>query len=246
MSSPAQTTPARVLDEILAHRRAVRQFAATPLPDEVVHRSVQRAMLAPSSGNMQFWEFYRVKTPAKKEVLAHLCLSQDAALNAAELMVVVVRKDLYRQRARRVLEETLQLAPDPQAAYLQKARLRYGKTYPMYYFMDPLGIKGIFTRLFLRLKRLTRPGVLTGSACDLRVTAHKNVALAAQTFMLSIAAEGYDSCPMEGFDGPRIRRFLGLPRTAEISMVIALGKADPHAELPPRVRLSMEEVYREV
>ena len=37
---------------------------------------------------------------------------------------------------------------------------------------------------------------------------HKSVGLAAQTFMLSIAAEGYDSCPMEGFDSKKLKSFL--------------------------------------
>ena len=34
----------------------------------------------------------------------------------------------------------------------------------------------------------------------MRVTAHKSCALAAQTFMIAMANEGYDTCPLEGLD----------------------------------------------
>lgn len=36
--------------------------------------------------------------------------------------------------------------------------------------------------------------------------------------------EGFDSCPMEGYDSKRIKKILGLPRDAVVVMVIAAGK----------------------
>ena len=38
--------------------------------------------------------------------------------------------------------------------------------------------------------------------------------------MISMAALGYDTCPMEGFDSVRLKSLLKLPKSAEISMVI--------------------------
>ena len=35
---------------------------------------------------------------------------------------------------------------------------------------------------------------------------HKTCALAAQTFMLAMSNEGYDTCPMEGFDSRRVKK----------------------------------------
>ena len=46
------------------------------------------------------------------------------------------------------------------------------------------------------------------SKSDLRVVAHKSCALAAENFMISMAAYGYDTCPMEGFDSLRTKRTL--------------------------------------
>jgi nitroreductase len=72
--------------------------------------------------------------------------------------------------------------------------------------------------------------------------AHKSCALAAQTFMLSIAAEGLESCPMEGFDAVRVKKALDLPSGAEINMIIAVGKGTEEGVWGPRFRLPYEDV----
>ena len=77
---------------------------------------------------------------------------------------------------------------------------------------------------------------------DVPIICHKSVALAAQTFMLSIKAEGYDSCPMEGLDSKRLKRYLKLPKQAEISMVIGVGKGLPEGVYGDRFRVPNEDV----
>lgn len=62
------------------------------------------------------------------------------------------------------------------------------------------------------------------SKSDMRVWAHKSTALACENLMLALRAFDYDSCPMEGMDATRVRKLLGLPRAAEICMVISAGK----------------------
>ena len=81
-----------------------------------------------------------------------------------------------------------------------------------------------------------------GGNADQRVTVHKSCALAAQTFMLSIAAEGFHSCPMEGFDKWRVRKSLDLPIGAEINMIIAVGKGTEEGIWGPRFRVPYDEV----
>ena len=71
----------------------------------------------------------------------------------------------------------------------------------------------------------------------MRISGHKSAALAAQTFMLSMKAEGYDTCPMEGFDSKRVLSFLKLPKGAEINMIIAVGTAAPKGIYGDRVRV---------
>jgi len=83
-----------------------------------------------------------------------------------------------------------------------------------------------------------------GGVSDTKIVVHKSCALAAQTFMLSIAAEGYETCPMEGFDQVRARKALGLPRGAEISMIISVGKGTEKGIWGERLRVPYDEVVK--
>ncbi len=44
----------------------------------------------------------------------------------------------------------------------------------------------------------------------------KTTALACENFMLALAAAGYDSCPLEGFDEPKVKRLFALPDEARV------------------------------
>ena len=75
----------------------------------------------------------------------------------------------------------------------------------------------------------------------MRVWAHKTTALACQNLMLSLRAYGYDSCPMEGMDSKKIRKMLGLPKRAEVCMVIGIGKRADNGVYGKRFRLKSDE-----
>ena len=93
---------------------------------------------------------------------------------------------------------------------------------------------------------LFRPSPSFMSLGDVRVVAHKSTALAAATFMLALRAEGYDSCPIEGFDPWRAGRLLRLPREAEVCMFIAVGKRADRAIWWERMLVPRGWVVREV
>ncbi len=50
--------------------------------------------------------------------------------------------------------------------------------------------------------------------------------------MLALTAYDFDSCPMEGFDEPKVKKLLGLPGAAEIVMVIAAGRRAEGGVIP--------------
>ena len=52
------------LQTLLEHRRSVRHYADTPIDPETVRRCLKTAQLAPSSSNMQLYEFYHITDPA--------------------------------------------------------------------------------------------------------------------------------------------------------------------------------------
>jgi nitroreductase len=79
----------------------------------------------------------------------------------------------------------------------------------------------------------------------MRIVAHKSAGLAAQTFMLSMASEGYDTCPMEGIDTLRIKKLLKLPFSTEINMVISCGIRTSNGIYGNRFRIPFNEVYKQ-
>ena len=64
--------------------------------------------------------------------------------------------------------------------------------------------------------------------------------------MLSMAAEGYDTCPMEGSDTLRIKKTLRLPYSCEINMVVSCGVRKPEGVYGERFRIPFENVYTHI
>ena len=64
--------------------------------------------------------------------------------------------------------------------------------------------------------------------------------------MLAAKAQGYDTCPMEGFDESRVKSILGLGYKAHVVMVIGIGKADPAGIFGERYRVPRDLVIKVV
>jgi nitroreductase len=240
MTSPSNST---AFDQIISRRRSNRKFDPDiPVPEDVVRRSLERAILSPNSSNMQLWEFYWIRSSEEVKKFHPLCLGQNAAKTANQMVVFVTRKDLWKKRARwnaDNIKKHMEGEPNP----LQKRGLQYyTKLMPLAYFSDFLGLSTLLRMLVCFVMGLRKPFMRFGGAADQRVTVHKSCALAAQTFMLSIAAEGFDSCPMEGFDQVRVKKELGLPAGAEVNMVVSVGMGTAKGIWGPRLRLPYDEV----
>jgi nitroreductase len=230
-------------DKIIQRRRSNRSFDKNIIvPDEVIQKSLERTILSPNSSNMQLWEFYWIKSADLKAKLSSYCLDQPAAKTAKHLVVFVTRKDLWKKRADwnyRMIKEDA--GGEPTKAH--KAGMDYyKKIMPLAYRTDFFGIFSLIRIVIGFIIGLKKPFVRLGGKANVRIVAHKSCALAAQTFMLSIAAEDFDSCPMEGFDAVRTKKALNLPSGAEINMIIAVGKGTDAGIWGPRKRVPYEEV----
>jgi len=231
--------------EVINERRSVRIFdQESPFNHGVVQKCLEAAVLAPNSSNLQLWEFYRVpESSPLKENLANLCMKQKAATTARELVVVVARRDLWKSRAKANydhIQERFKTAP----AHKQKQALSYfGSLIPKLYSKYPLW--SFLKKAIAFFVGLQRPMVREVSETDVRISVHKSVALAAMTFMYAMKAEGYDTCPMEGFDSLRVKKLLQLPSSAEISMIIGCGKGLPEGVYGERFRIESEKVIFE-
>jgi nitroreductase len=230
-------------DEIIEKRRSNRKFDANiAVPDEVIQRSLERCILSPNSSNMQLWEFYWIQTPSLKEKFTSFCMNQSAAKTAKQLVVFVTRADLWKSRAKWNLNLFKQGVVGEPTVAQKKGIAYYSKLMPLVYRSDIFGFFTFLRKSISFFMGLNKPFFRIGGKADQRVTVHKSCALAAQTFMLSIAAEGFETCPMEGFDAKRVKKALNLPWGAEINMIIAVGKGTPQGIWGPRNRLPYQEV----
>lgn len=237
---------AEIFDQLVNARRSVRKYDQQATFDhDAVKRSLERSVLAPNSSNMQLWEFYRIKSPDALKKVAWMCMNQGAAKTARELVVFVARRDLWPKRQKALVAEMERVYPDSSSKQAKRAMNYYKKLIPKYYWTDWLDLWGLGKKLIYFFVGLKRPMVRHGNRADLRISVHKSAALAAQNFMMSMTAEGYDTCPMEGMDSLRIKRFLKLPRKAEIVMVIGCGPGLEEGIYSERFRVPNEEVIFE-
>ena len=237
-----------MLKDILHFRRAVRYYAPTPISEEKVRECLKLATLAPTGFNMQLYDFYHIIDKALIKKLAKACLGQLTATTAQQMVVFVTRQDKHRQHARAILEfERGNIKrnshPERQAKRIKDKEKDYDKLMPFVYSRF-FGLLGAFRKLFGVVASWFRPMVRELSESDVRVEVHKSCAFVAQTFMLAMAEEGYDTCPLGGYDSRRIKKLLHLPYGAEVSIVVTCGIREERGIWGERFRLPFEEVYR--
>jgi nitroreductase len=231
---------AKIFNAIVNDRRSVRVYdAEAPFDEEAVARSLQRAVLAPNSSNMQLWEFYRIKDKNKKELVSKYCMGQRAAKTSREIIIIVCRRDKWKERKNVMLEnlKNAHIKKEVLTKRDKRALNYYGKLMPLHYFTDWFGVWGALKKIFIFFASFFRPVLWQVGKYDVEVMVHKSAALAAQTFMLSMQSEGYDTCPMEGFDSRKIKRLLHLPAAAQINMIIACGPGAADGIYNERIRV---------
>ena len=238
----------KTVSEAIAYRRSVRIFRDESIDTQSVRRCLENATLAPTSSNLQLWEFIHITSEELLSKLTVCCMDQNAAKTAVQMVVILSRKDYWRSRAEDnicFIQEQYRKKTGENWKRREKRFISYyGKLIPFLY-TEFLGLFGLVKYFIASLVGLFRPMYRQVRNSDLRIVAHKSAALAAENFMISMAAIGYDTCPMEGFDSLRVRKLLNLPSSAEITMVIGCGLRDEKGVYGPRFRVPFEKVYKE-
>lgn len=237
----------KTVSEAITHRRSVRIYDPEKQIDTAkVKYCIEQAALAPTSSNLQLWEFYHITSPEIKEQVALSCYNQPAAKTAQELVIPVVRLDLWRERIQSNIDFIhSNIKTEEDEKKIKGALSYYQKVIPKLYRGTTYWV-GLIQKIKVSLDGLRKVSYREVTAADLRVVAHKSTALAAQNFMMSMAALSYDTCPMEGFDSQRLKKILGLPKKAQISMVIGCGIRKPEGVYGERFRIPFKDVYKEL
>lgn len=225
-------------------RRAIRIFDGEPIPEQVVRDCLRDAILAPSASNLQSYEIYWVRDEGKKGKLSELCLDQPGATTAGEIFVIVSRVDLWRSHLEKMTGIMTNNGRQPLKGPVSDY---YESIVPMLMKTDRWGLHNLKRRLMFWYKGKSEPTVHEPvTRADHRVYGHIQASLAAENLMLSLVAHGYESCPMGGVDKRGIGKLLGLPATAEVTMVIGAGTGKPEGLFSPRARLPFGELVKEI
>ena len=209
--------------DAIYERRAIKDFDPVEIPDALREQILRAACLAPSSFNMQPYKFYWVQSAENLDCVARLCVGQKPARTASALVVVVA--DL------KSLSDTTQ----SQLAWMRTGNFTsekiedYERTAKAGRILFAPGPFQLFATLKWALFRLLNVWKIMGMPPLFRNDqfkwAVKSTSMACQNLMIAAQALGLNTCPMEGFDGRRLCRFLGLSRRQhEIVIVIAIGK----------------------
>ncbi len=225
-----------IFEKLVSQRRSIRIFDKSPMPEAIVEKCLDLALLAPNSSNLQPWEFHWVRKEPLRKSLVEACLSQSAAATAAELIVCIARTNTWQQARTDMItqmtEKKNQGEKIPDAAWLY-----YRKLVPIMYRQGWFSVLGCLKKIIFFAIGLKKPMMREPTSHqDLRIWAIKSTALACENLMLAATAYGYDSCPMEGMDSTRVRKLLNLPRHSDVVMVIALGKRASNGVTLPRIR----------
>ena len=233
----------KTVTDAIEFRRSVRKFdPKKDLNIDIVKKCIINATLAPTSSNLQLWEFYHITDKNLLGKISECCFSQPAAKTAKQIVVTVVRKDLWKSRANDNLIFFKSKKDSLSEKQFNLTKRYYKKVIPFVY-KDFFGILSLCKYLFAYIVGFFRVMYRQLNRSDSRIIAHKSAALASQNFMISMAGFSYDTCPMEGFDSVKVKRILNLNSKSEINMIIGCGIRLEEGVYGERFRIPFEKVY---
>jgi len=225
--------------EALLRRRAIRAFDAVDVPPETREQMLRAAVAAPSSFNSQPYRLLWIESPAKREKAAELCMGQSAAKTAAALVVAVADLGLWKTTGASCLQWMHETGfPENKIREYEK-KAKFAKWFYVQGWFNILGavkwaiLKAIHPWKIIGMAPVSKQGLFKWAT--------KSAALACENLMIAAEALGWNTCPMEGFDGVRLGKLLGLSRrTQEIVMVVAIGKKSAKHVDQPQWRRPLE------
>jgi nitroreductase len=229
--------------EAIFQRRAIKVFDPVEIPDDVREQILDAARVAPSSFNSQPYKFYWVESSARRRTVAQLCMGQRPAETASALVVAVADIGSWQATAEDQLEWMRKSGFSNEKVSEYERRTKLGKWILMRGWFGVLGaLKWVLFRVLHFWKTIGMPPVSRQAWFK---WATRSTSLACENLMIAAEALGLNTCPMEGFDGARLSRFLGLSsREHEIVMVIAIGKKSARHEDQPQWRRPLESTVK--
>lgn len=241
------TTDADVLRRVASARWAntkARFNISRPVDPAVVQDLLHVARTAPSSFNAQPWVCVVVQGAAPRRALAQAMLGANRLKIERAPLTVVFAADLESSRLIAKLANLTSrvsvhgATPSPRSLRMMSVYLRLFASGHRLPFLRPLVFLAKKVAFGVVSRFLPAPTVSSAECW-----ATKNTMLAAQNLLLAATAHGLASCPMEGFDGRRVRRALGIPRRFSVPLVVAIGHAEDGIDAIDTARYPREDIF---
>jgi len=229
----------RYLLDAIFQRRAVKVFDPVAISPQLREQLLNAARSAPSSFNMQPYKLVWIESPELRKQAARLCMGQSPAETASALVVAVADIGSWRSTLQGHLEWMRSAGFSPERISEQEKKSSFAK---WFFLQGWFGVFGFLKWLILRVMNCWKIiGSIPVARQGLFKWATKSTALACENLMIAAEASGLNTCPMEGFDGRRLSKFLNLSRRChEIVMVIAIGRKSLRHNDQPQWRRPLE------
>ncbi len=203
--------------DILAHRRSVRRFQATPVPEATVYRLIAAAAAAPSAGNAQPWRFIVVTDPT---LITQMADAVESAVDAVCSHLPADAREGFQSYSRNFV----QFAKAPVVIvpiFRCTARLS-----PL--FFEEAADTADAVALRALTARLERDGALA------------SISMAVQNLLLAADQMGLGACVMTGplFAEQALKQLVRMPEAWEIMSLVPVGFAGETPPAPPRRELA--------
>jgi putative NAD(P)H nitroreductase len=218
--------------EIVRSRRSTRHFLSKAVPTELLHELLETTRWSPSAFNLQPTHFVVVTDQSIKEKLYPACMNQRQVLEAGAVVVFTGDRHVVEHNFERVLQQDHDAHANSEE-YEQLLR----KNVPLSFNRGFLGLGWLWKAMaeiivgrFIPIPKL--------QAVHRDYWLAKQVAIAAQTFMLAAEIAGLATCPMEGFSERAVQEALNIPSDQAVILVIPVGYADNSKQTKTRLSLS--------
>ena len=201
------TEQARIFDEIVFQRRALRAFLPRPVPTDILERIFTVAQRAPSNCNTQPWLTHVASGASLQSLAEELPRRFMAGQITLDFPYDGVYQGVYKERqygSAQALYDAVRIERS------DKAR-RHEQFMRNFTFFDAPHVAFLF---------LPEPFGLREAA---------DLGMYAQTLMLAMTAHGLGSCPQTAlsFEADIIRERLGVAAVNKLLFGISFGYADP-------------------
>lgn len=155
---------------------------------------LEAARLSPSSFGLEPWKFLVISSDGVKNRLRPVCWNQPQITDASHVIVFLSRPGLA----------------DPASPYIRENFERRG--------LSEEAVEAYVEKYRTHMQTEVFPRMSAYAWCS------KQCYIALANVMTTAAAEGIDSCPIEGFEKEPAEKALGIdPAVEEISVIVALG-----------------------